>query len=39
VVGRPIVEHPQHADVRSAALDIIAQMQSGWDERMTSEGR
>jgi orotidine-5'-phosphate decarboxylase len=33
VVGRPIIEHPQHSDVRSAALDIINEMQSGWDER------
>jgi len=36
VVGRPIIEHPEHSDVRSAALDIIAQMQSGWDERQAA---
>jgi orotidine-5'-phosphate decarboxylase len=36
VVGRPILEHPRHPDVRSAALDIIARMQSGWDERQAA---
>jgi orotidine-5'-phosphate decarboxylase len=33
VVGRPIVEHPQHSTAREAALAIISEMQSGWDER------
>jgi orotidine-5'-phosphate decarboxylase len=33
VVGRPIVKHPNHKDVRSAALEIISEMQSGWDDR------
>jgi orotidine-5'-phosphate decarboxylase len=33
VVGRPIIEHPHHTDARSAALTIISEMQSGWDER------
>jgi orotidine-5'-phosphate decarboxylase len=36
VVGRPIIEHPQHPDVRSAALEIIREMQSGWDERQAA---
>jgi orotidine-5'-phosphate decarboxylase len=36
VVGRPIIEHRQHPDVRSAALDIIKEMQSGWDERQAN---
>jgi orotidine-5'-phosphate decarboxylase len=33
VVGRPIFAHPQHPDARSAALAVISEMQSGWDER------
>jgi len=33
VVGRPVIQHPRHPDIRSAALDIISEMQSGWDER------
>jgi orotidine-5'-phosphate decarboxylase len=33
VVGRPIFGHPQHSDARSAALAVISEMQSGWDER------
>lgn len=33
VVGRPIITHEGFSDRRSAALEIIAQMQSGWDER------
>jgi len=33
VMGRPIFEHPQHPDVRSAALAVIKEMQEGWDER------
>lgn len=33
VVGRPIIEHPGFPDRRSAALEIISHMQSGWDER------
>jgi orotidine-5'-phosphate decarboxylase len=36
VVGRPIIQHPQHPDARSAALDIIKEMQSGWDERQAN---
>jgi orotidine-5'-phosphate decarboxylase len=33
VVGRPSFAHPQHPDVRSAALAVIKEMQDGWDER------
>jgi orotidine-5'-phosphate decarboxylase len=39
VVGRPIIEHPRHSDVRSAALDVIREMQSGWDERQANLAR
>jgi len=39
VVGRPIIEFPQHSDVRSAALDIIQEMQNGWDERQANLAR
>jgi orotidine-5'-phosphate decarboxylase len=39
VVGRPVIEHRQHPDARSAALDIIEQMQSGWDERQANLAR
>ena len=36
VVGRPIIKHPQHPDTRTAALDVIQQMQAGWDERQAT---
>lgn len=35
VVVCGIVSHPQHDAVRSAALEIIKEMQSGWDERQS----
>jgi orotidine-5'-phosphate decarboxylase len=38
VVGRPIVRHPGHPDMRSAALGIIQEMRSGWDERQAALG-
>ncbi len=39
VVGRPIIEHKQHASVRDAALAVIQEMQSGWDERQATLAR
>ncbi len=36
VVGRPIIGHDGFPDRRSAALEVIAQMQRGWDERQAA---
>lgn len=36
VVGRPIIEHKGFPDMRSAAMAVIREMESGWTERQAT---